>query len=239
MNACRSCLWKLTRSVFKRNGQHINLVPHDFNSNQLRIQLGHRFQSHSSAPSQNGNSLTIGDVSAKERLRNTKDIYVNDLEATLEAHRATNRARIIRRVNAPPDPRVFRPDFTESNDGQKIAVERHTDGTPSDETRSDDVGGPSESAVSNANNAVKDTISLEGTKGNALKPWDFWPAHSTQYQKIRGLKHIVRTRGALEYHAQEIKPSGTWMLKKAVQDQLHRPWLAYMQGDFGGDASHR
>ncbi|KAL8862626.1 MAG: hypothetical protein Q9178_001124 [Gyalolechia marmorata] len=39
-----------------------------------------------------------------QRYEDTRDIYIDDLDATLEAHRATNRAKIIRRVKAPPDP---------------------------------------------------------------------------------------------------------------------------------------
>ena len=50
-------------------------------------------------------SKTTPKPAAKRRFEiplNTKDIFVNDLRATLEAHRDTNRAKVIRKIGRPP-----------------------------------------------------------------------------------------------------------------------------------------
>ncbi|KAL8701583.1 MAG: hypothetical protein Q9201_004827 [Fulgogasparrea decipioides] len=106
------------------------------------------------------------------------DIYINDLEATLEAHRTTNRARVIRRVNVSTDPGFLRPQFEETNQDAEVDAERQPDRAYSQDSseQAEDVVGNSRhrSLGSFGQREQSNTKSLEGqcTERAVEEPWN-------------------------------------------------------------------
>ncbi|KAL8950087.1 MAG: hypothetical protein Q9222_003851 [Ikaeria aurantiellina] len=238
MRLCPNSLWKLPRSVGKRaQGQ----TPLDRWLPSARNQL--RIRRHGCSAS------TVANISYRESSRQRKglnhdgdhaesqagcaqNIFIGDLEATLEAHRAYNRAKVIRRIDAPPDPRYkhilpesYRDDAnrsskfdTASHSLEQVAVEKQ------DEDKEPGFGwehDPSPKAK------------------EALKPWDYWPAGSIQHQRFRQSKQAVRSGLILEYHARMMGPTDSWKLKSSnLAQKLRRPWLDHLK-ERGGDALER
>lgn len=165
---------------------------------------------------------------AVSRFHDTQDIHVNDLGATLRAHRATNRAKILRRVGAHSDPTV------------KHILERElNDYTDHGQTS------PTENTLQAAKERKQEKPVAEKlafrVKGNRRKPWEFWPAGSIQHQQLVSSKQKEPTGSVLEYHARSINPAGVWKRpseKACNNPYLFRPWHRYLE-EQGGDALQR
>ncbi|KAL8737765.1 MAG: hypothetical protein Q9181_001355 [Wetmoreana brouardii] len=236
MNACQSLLRTPSRSVSKGFGQQIACFPLNWSNCHLNIRLGRRHDSASAVPPSNGSSSKTEDrfvPYVKERPEDTKDIYVNDLEATLEAHRATNRARVIRRVYVPTDPGFLRPDVEQSNEDAEVDAERQ-----SNRTQSQDFNEQAEAVVGNPEDVNEERSSFETRKVTSPKLWEFWPAGTIQYQELGGPMQRGRSRGALEYYASARRPLDTWEVKRVGSISFRRPWLGHME-DWGGDSLQR
>lgn len=71
-------------------------------------------------PWQDGSGKTLA-----RRKKDAKDIIVDDLSATLEAHRASNRAAVIRKVKLDSDGSIWRPLLGKYSDGRSEAKKTH------------------------------------------------------------------------------------------------------------------
>ena len=125
------------------------------------------------------------------------DVNVNDLTATLEAHRATNRAVKVRKGRFKQRPSKKRlsiadketePDAEESNTG----------------TTRDDGNHKS-----------------ERQKSNWVK--SHWPAHSSQVLTLTGQRYHAKAHKVLEYKACWLPPQGPFSIEESVPQ---RPYLA-------------
>ena len=144
----------------------------------------------------------------------TKDILVDDLTATLEAHRASNRATVIREVETLPS----------NTKGYKrpLLLEHGRDGN-------------------NAAKKVHEEIyeKIEGPQ-NPMWPLDSVQAKAKYGEK--DCKTYYKKGAALEYTSAVAWCQGHWRQKHSlhkVQDTpMKRPWLAYM-GTMGENSLER
>ncbi|KAL8668167.1 MAG: hypothetical protein Q9202_000145 [Teloschistes flavicans] len=143
--------------------------------------------------------------------------------ATLEAHRATNRARVIRRVFANAnDLDVLRLDLREP------IVQYHPT-----EKNSDRIREQSENIAGNAN------TNGEVNPNSIRKLWEMWPVGSMQYVACGGSKPAVPGAGAREYIAHPLGPNKSWRISKGeIPTSSIRPWLRTSEST-GGDALQR
>ncbi|KAL8754177.1 MAG: hypothetical protein Q9184_005194 [Pyrenodesmia sp. 2 TL-2023] len=169
----------------------------------------------------------IPDFLPDSSARETRDIYVDDLDATLEAHRATNTAKIIRRVSAPTDPTVKHLYPSVFND-HEVHAEAH-------------VAGESSQAVKDERvkvKLVKGIPSKEDSK--ALRAWEYWPVGTIQYQRLVKPPQ-KKIRGSVqEYHARAMIPIDIWRRPSHGDENTDglRPWLENVN-ETGGEASQR
>ena len=219
--------------MYRNIKPHTHAFPSGLKSSRVRATWGHRLQSTKPSAPPNGSASGFDTSTSGHRYEDNKDIYVDDLQATLEAHRATNRARIIRRVDAGSDPSVFRPDWPEPYQDLDVAVEDASDPRASGNDAESPMSAPSE-----VEDNIEDIEHLKTMEKDRLKPWEFWPIGSTQYRKLRGIRHRMRTQGPAEYQATVFEPSGDSAIGQKVHKQ-HCPWLGHMEGDLGGDALQR
>ncbi|KAL8968902.1 MAG: hypothetical protein Q9183_002254 [Haloplaca sp. 2 TL-2023] len=233
MSVCRGGVWRWTKAVYRNSNPHTQAFPTGLKTCRVRATWGHRLQSTKSTAPPNGSTPGFDTSTSGHLYGDNKDIYVDDLQATLEAHRATNRARAIRRVVADSDPSVFRPDLPEPHQDLDVTLEDASEPRASGNHAESPVGAPSE-----VEDNVEDIEHLKTTEKYRLKPWEFWPIGSTQYRKLRGISHHMRTQGPAEYQATVFEPSGNSGIGQKVLPQ-HCPWLGHMQGEVGGDALQR
>ncbi|KAL8852238.1 MAG: hypothetical protein Q9221_002840 [Calogaya cf. arnoldii] len=171
----------------------------------------------------------VAGKSSSQAHEDSRDIYIDDLDATLEAHRATNRTKIIRHVKAPPDPTVK----------DLVLVQSAIDlsAPPSDSSRTCHsvtsttqipATTPRGNGVSKVGIAEAPSAStLE--KDNALKPWEYWPAGTIQHSKLfQGRKKAPKGL-VQEYRPRAFVPDGKWSLQsKGNVDYVSRPWLRHL-----------
>ncbi|KAL9607985.1 MAG: hypothetical protein Q9167_007157, partial [Letrouitia subvulpina] len=133
----------------------------------------------------------------------SNNIFVDDLYATLEAHRATNRAAIIRKVDSPGHPETIPSETqTHAEDNKEL------------------VSSP-------------DIHKFLSSKGEAkkLEPWEFWPPHSAQYAFFRpeGRKKIP-SNSVLEYIPASFGPTKEWQASTFDgSSDFELPWLRHIQ----------
>lgn len=155
-------------------------------------------------------------ISLARNENDAKDIYIDNVAATLEAHRASNRAPVIRYVSkrAPVIRYVRKPViFTRALRKQALFLEQSNDGD----------GG-----------AEKTHTKIHEEKEGKLIP--MWPLDSVQAKAKYG-EQVCGTyrkkRDALEYTGAITYPQGSWEKKGSFKDtqdtQMRRPWLAYMR----------
>ena len=142
----------------------------------------------------------------------TKDIIIDDLQATLEAHRATNRASVVRKTIgdvpeiAPSDSGICRPPLTQPLDHNVEPEHEAADAEP-----------------------VKE-VSQFRKLGARL-----WPADSIQGQRVREEQLQNGRKAAEEYDGEYVgtnfRPQGYWRVRSARDYQ--RPWLAHIEGHDG------
>ncbi|KAL8652023.1 MAG: hypothetical protein Q9210_002927 [Variospora velana] len=163
----------------------------------------------------------------KSKLEDSQYIYVDDLDATLEAHRASNRAKIIRRIQAGTDPAVKHIVIDKSNDNGSLA-------------RNYAAIKPDQAAKGNGVEVSAVKVASSAGKSNALKASDCWPPGSIQHQKFAKPSPRLTKGSIQEYHARAMIPIGSW--RHPSEEYAHtdwfRPWLKHMSGP-GGDAFER
>ena len=145
-------------------------------------------------------------ISLAKNKKDAKDIAIDDLTATLEAHRASNRAPVIRH----PKTTVIKtgglrkgPLFLEQgNDGDSGAEKIH------EEIREEKEG----------------EVAL------------MWPLDSVQAKAKygeKGCKSYYKKGDVLEYIGAVVRPQGPWKQNRSLRDTqdtpMKRPWLAYMR----------
>ncbi|KAL9019893.1 MAG: hypothetical protein Q9185_002835 [Variospora sp. 1 TL-2023] len=163
----------------------------------------------------------------RPKLEDSQDIYVDDLDATLEAHRATNRAKIIRRIRAGTDPCVKHMVIDRPNDNGSLA--RNYAATK-----------PNQGAKEKVMEVSAVEVASSAGKRNALKASDFWPPGSIQHQKLAKSPPRLMKGSIQEYHARAMVPIGSWRCpsEECGHTDWFRPWLNHMS-EPGGDALER
>ncbi|KAI4137616.1 MAG: hypothetical protein LQ341_005067 [Variospora aurantia] len=163
----------------------------------------------------------------RPKLEDSQDIYVDDLDATLEAHRATNRAKIIRRIRAGTDPCVKHIVIDRPNDNGSLA--RNYAATK-----------PNQGAKEKVMEVSAVKVASSAGKRNALKASDFWPPGSIQHQNLAKSSPKPMKGSIQEYHARAMVPVGSWRCpsEECGHTDRFRPWLNHMS-EPGGDALER
>ncbi|KAI4117739.1 MAG: hypothetical protein LQ345_002088 [Seirophora villosa] len=178
----------------------------------ISVSLFSRSRSYGNRKSQKVENERASAHRPRPKLEDTQDIYVDDLDATLEAHRATNGAKKIRRIHG----------------GTDLAVKHLVLGKSSHAAEEQVV------KVS-----ILKVPSLAG-ESKALRLSDFWPHGSRQHQKL--VKSSSRlTKGSVEeYYARAMSPVGTWNrpLEECGHTDGFCPWLKHLSA-LGGDALQR
>ena len=134
--------------------------------------------------------------------KDAKDIIVDDLSATLEAHRASNRAAAIRNVNvtavgAPPPPPRF----------QRLLLKRDGDDG------------------SKVNKTHK-----EKNKNIHLRMWPADSVQAKDMKRKSGNGGFDKKKEGSEYTAVAHRPQGPWHIKDPLERmEIQRPWLAYVE----------
>ncbi|KAL8671881.1 MAG: hypothetical protein Q9168_003634 [Polycauliona sp. 1 TL-2023] len=171
------------------------------------------------------------------------DIYVDDLDATLEAHRASNRARLIRRIEAGSDPGVKRPVLGKTATGPSAQLPdcSPTACRPAASTSRSPSPHPQANSLAKVDTAEtikgidKSTLGIE----NASRPWEYWPAGTIQYSKLYNGKDKALKGSVQEYRPQAFAPDGKWGLETLKKEScIFRPWLQHLK-EPDGDAVHR
>lgn len=149
----------------------------------------------------------------RRRPVDSKDVILDDLSATLEAHRSRNSASVIRKMDTPSP---FSIPFQRLSVG-RLAIDRE------EERRRDLLD-----SDPNRNGPKRKTVELQ-----------LWPADSVQAQegyKVGGRKRLrIRRVGIsdksvnLEYTGVPLHPTHSWTLKVDSLPLLQRPWLAYLE----------
>ena len=154
-------------------------------------------------------------ISLARNAKDAKDVIVDDLDATLEAHRSSNRAAIIRQVKTTAiiTTRLRERPFSldQGSDGDSAAEKVHEE--------------------------------IQEEKDGTLMP--MWPLDSVQARAMYGEKRCktyYKKGDVLEYNGAVIRCQGHWKQKPSFQDiqdtPMKRPWLAYMKTT-GGDNLER
>lgn len=178
----------------------------------------------------------------KRRAEDDRDIFVHDLSATLEAHRARNRASVIRKIEAPPSLFIRRP-LLEVVEGS-TTVERpcadNEEDSFADSSRAPNTLGLSEDESLTGKDDVKDTVTIRQEKGASVKAAQRseaetarrWPADSVQAQKgtrRRSRRSYTSSTDILEYTGGYLYPDKPWKSVSQRPYDLQRPWLLYME----------
>ena len=176
----------------------------------------------------------------KTRPENTKDIYIDNLSATLEAHRETNRASTIRKVGSdvkhhydlPFIRRVSVLPLGELSINPADNTDQQILASGIDEKKEDD--------FEDINIAHEDPW-LKVTSRDSVKPRQHWPADSIQHKQLSGAKpgDRVPEPSVLEYLPISLRPCRSWQLKEPVlPDKSQWPWLVHVKG-YDGDGVER
>lgn len=184
----------------------------------------------------------------KTRLEDNQDIYIDDLSATLEAHRERNRALTIRRVETVFDERslsFLRPlslDLRNLPSAEESESKNVLGGSPSLDGFQQE--GSQQIAASETDRNKKAGADIADNlydSSRPIKAWQHWPADSIQYKEILKIKPSdkVTEPSVLEYVPLSPRPCNSWLLKgKVLPDDLQWPWLAYVEG-YEGDGPER
>ena len=134
------------------------------------------------------------------REKDTKDIIVDDLSATLEAHRASNRAAVIRKI------RVQETDSKENF--LRLLLDKG------------DRGGEVEEI-----HEVKE----EAKKDEPHQMWPADSVQAKEIYGPTGFRGDLKETDSLEYTGAAQWPKQPWKINRSSQDiPMQRPWLAYM-----------
>ena len=162
----------------------------------------------------------------------TQDIIVDDLSATLEAHRARNRTSVIRKQLHDVDTRDL--------PFERLILEH---------TRSDDVGAAYErlrekgDATDQSRHSTsrlsKPKASVKEIKHRKRSSTRRWPADTIQgsEEDAKAIKPgFVRSIDPLEYQGVVMPIKGQWKVLDINSNIVHTPWLPYVE--YGGGDGH-
>lgn len=174
------------------------------------------------------------------KLEEARDVFIDDLIATLEAHRSTNRAAVVRKLYQKaqcwtPVSKNPLADFEDTaadapdEDGSALSEEQGAGATIKPLAASTTVVYDNVRATDVHRAAPGSKYSKEsepkGQKGETsyghAKCNPRWPADSIQSQQARGRKHKRTSSELLEYDAMYIAPQGCYYGKKTP----YCPWL--------------
>ena len=169
-----------------------------------------------------------------------KDVFIDDLSATLEAHRTTNRATIVRKLFRKANhipffkrpliaPKIIAVDAP-AEDGFTLPVEQSVEVAPKplgtsmtfDNTKDDgtDLHGD-DFRVATEEESVSDEQQVEEPRRKGMRSTN-WPADSVQNEQRRGKRYSIDRHEVLEYEAMYIRPRGDYSSKS----KRSCPWLA-------------
>lgn len=162
---------------------------------------------------------------SKRKDSGASNVRVEDLPETLDIHRDENRAKVLRKINAPEDTLPYvRPLFLKEH-GTRTSHRKDTAG-----------------AQHNPKNPVNDHPIEQTQKGEAVGS-DSWPADSLQAQEARrrnkrkspleNVERYVKKGDVLEYIGKSLPPSKFWAYHPVSLSSLDRPWLVYMEKPSG------
>ena len=180
----------------------------------------------------------------RKRLPNDKDIIIGDMKTTLELHRKTNRASLVRKVKTSfTDPRVFRPTLLPVDEASsKIAASDKTSAVSKGEKKLK----PGLQAQREAKKDEKMMIKQERDESSSVVVgWsqlvvhvnpkriltatqNKWPKDSIQYHKEVGKTVDIKDDEILEYEGTHLVRQFPWVFfrrNKVPQS----PWLGYME----------
>ena len=182
-----------------------------------------------------------------------KDVFIDDLSATLEAHRTTNRATIVRKLegnakksderslgfkslNVPSrDPKTTVVDAP-AKDGFTSPGEQGVEASPNtlrtsmifDNTKDHSIDlHRDDIKVATEEKAVSDKQQVEKPGYDGMRRTN-WPADSVQNQRRRMKRYSVGRNEVLEYDAMYIPPTGDY--RRVFS--LSRPWLRKLSNTF-------
>lgn len=150
-----------------------------------------------------------------------KDVFVDDLSATLEAHRESNRAAIIRRI--------YQDSAAQASFLNPLAVSEPDD-TPTDGAIvNDDVGVIHEDLPAQAtSDSAQNTTPTHVTNKPARKRrWimTHWPKDSIQLAEVTGKMYRGKEDEVLEYEAYLLQPQSPYIPGSKT---FKSPWLELM-----------
>lgn len=215
MIQCRSHVWKYTRVRSQCVGSlHHASKSHRLHSHAIPIGLSRSTSFRQHNGKRGGKRGAVASLLLNSATRKTRDIYVDDLDATLEAHRATNTAKIIRRVSAPTDPAVKHISLGNAND-HEVHAEAHAAGGSLQAVRDERV----------KVDLVAEIPPKEDRKGQ--DPWDYWPVGTIQHKRLAKAPQKKVKGSVQEYHARAMIPVNVWRRPSDGVEDKHalRPWL--------------
>lgn len=222
--------------------------------NQGFYTIGIRLQSTATALSSTSNNRPVKDsqdtwkkgldLEEKRSQKDDQDVFVNDLSATLEAHRARNRASVIRKVEASPSQLIKRPLFEAAiEDAESPPVIRDgidtEDSSPSISTLG--LGQTSRLTVIDEGWRTNTKRKVKGSPTQVIQTSESegvqrWPTDSIQAQKRvrkRSRRSYTSSDDVLEYIGGYLHPDKQWKNTGNRPHELLRPWLLYMDASSG------
>ena len=169
----------------------------------------HRIDRHEQAALDSPSWETDHAKRVRRRPVDSKRVNVDNLSETLEAHRAHNRASIIRKIKLPHEPyyQVYRPLFQSSRNSDEGRVKNGKGESRQEESESGIRLGSSDRVQDQRNGADREqNDSPPGHKNKKTEP-----------------------SKTLEYVGKALDPIGTWRLNTESKSILQRPWLAYLK----------
>lgn len=179
----------------------------------------------------------------KRRPEDDRGIFVDDLSATLDAHRARNRASVIRKIEAPLSQFISRPllentrvgegvversrttaDGNDVEDGSRapntLRLDRTKHSTATDEDRK------------TTTDRMEEGVPTKASQRSESESIQRWPADSLQALKgvtKRGRRGYISSSDVLEYTGERKHPKIPWNIPPTRPVVLQRPWLLYME----------
>lgn len=154
-----------------------------------------------------------------------KDIYIDDLTATLEAHRETNRASRIRRVHQDAD---WEAPFLNPVANTEPAPGSNDEANGESDAHSSTLAAPLPEAPIAISAREDGQYHSRVHQGLTPKQWAslYWPADSVQLAEITGKLYKARPDEILEYDACLIQNQGVFSIKTTAAQY---PWLASLR----------
>ena len=157
-------------------------------------------------------------------LPDAKDIFIDDLSATLDAHRDRNKASVTRRVDQDIKGRLpfLRP-------LPKVSLTSHTNDEtiPGDDVHSRFLATtlPKESVINKAKDDTSEPLKVQRRTTPAQWASFYWPADAVQLAELTGKIYKRKPSEVMEYKPCLLTPQGVF---DARPREPQRPWLAFL-----------